>query len=47
VQIWVTVPALGIQEHHVLESVRFQPGGAHRLIVRYNAASKQFTYELN
>jgi tetratricopeptide (TPR) repeat protein len=47
VQIWVTVPALGIQEHHVLEGVRFQPGGAHRLIVRYDAASKRFTYELN
>jgi predicted Ser/Thr protein kinase/tetratricopeptide (TPR) repeat protein len=47
VTIWVTVPAQGIQEHHVMPSVRFNPGGQHRLIVRYDAASKKFSYELN
>jgi serine/threonine protein kinase/tetratricopeptide (TPR) repeat protein len=47
VQIWVTVPALNIQEHHVLSAVRFEPGRQHRLVVRYDAAAKKFTYELN
>jgi predicted Ser/Thr protein kinase/tetratricopeptide (TPR) repeat protein len=47
VNIWVTVPAQGIQEHHVLTAVRFEPGGQHRLVVRYDAAAKKFSYELN
>jgi tetratricopeptide (TPR) repeat protein len=47
VQIWITVPAAGIQEHHVLPAFRFAPGAQHRLVVRYDAASKQFNYELN
>ena len=47
VTIWVTVPALNIQEHHVMPAVRFSTGGQHRLIVRYDAATKKFTYELN
>lgn len=47
VQIWVTVPALGIQEHHVMTAFRFEPSGQHRLVVRYDAASKKFSYELN
>ena len=46
-QIWVTVPAKNIQEHHVLAGVRFEPGAAHRLIVRYDPAANKFTYELN
>ena len=46
-QIWVTVPTQQIQEHHTLSSVRLTPGGQHRLIVRYDAASKRFSYELN
>jgi serine/threonine protein kinase len=46
VNIWVTVPGLNINEHHVLQ-FRFQPGSAHRLVVRYDAASKNFSYELN
>jgi tetratricopeptide (TPR) repeat protein len=46
VNIWVTVPAQNINEHHVLQ-FRFQPGSAHRLVVRYDAASKNFSYELN
>jgi tetratricopeptide (TPR) repeat protein len=47
VQIWITVPAAGIQEHHNIPGVRFEAGGSHRLTVRYDAASKKFTYELN
>jgi serine/threonine protein kinase/tetratricopeptide (TPR) repeat protein len=47
VKVWVTVPALNIQEHHVMPAVRFQAGGQHRLIVRYDAAAKKFSYELN
>jgi hypothetical protein len=47
VNIWVTVPAMNIQEHHVMNAIRFEPGGQHRLVVRYDAAAKKFTYELN
>ncbi|MGZ5432579.1 MAG: protein kinase domain-containing protein [Thermoanaerobaculia bacterium] len=47
VQVWVTVPQLKIQEHHNIPAVRFEPGGNHRLIVRYDATAKTFTYELN
>ena len=47
VQVWVTVPAAGIQEHKVLPAVRFQSGRVHRLVVQYNAATKAFTYEVN
>jgi serine/threonine protein kinase len=47
VQIWVTVPTMQIQEHHTIPAVRFEPGGQHRLTVRYDAASKRFSYELN
>ena len=47
VQVWVTVPAENIQEHHVLEAVRFESGTAHRLIVRYDRGSRRFTYEMN
>jgi serine/threonine protein kinase len=47
VQIWVTVPTAQIQEHHTLSGVRFEPGGNHRLTVRYDPAGKKFTYELN
>jgi tetratricopeptide (TPR) repeat protein len=46
-QVWVTVPQAGIQEHHVIPAVRFQPGQTHRLVVSYNAASKSFSYEVN
>ena len=47
IQIWVTVPAQNIQEHHVLPGVRLEAGAQHKLIVRYDAASKKFSYELN
>ncbi|HEX2062722.1 MAG TPA: hypothetical protein VHK90_18415, partial [Thermoanaerobaculia bacterium] len=45
--VWVTVPAENINEHHRITAVRFEPGGQHRLIVRYDKATKKFTYELN
>jgi len=47
VQIWVTVPAASIQEHHVLPAIRFESGREYELTVRYDAASKSFSYELN
>jgi tetratricopeptide (TPR) repeat protein len=47
VQVWITVPSLKIQEHHNISGVRFEPGTSHRLIVRYNATAKTFSYELN
>ncbi|HEV7243208.1 MAG TPA: protein kinase [Thermoanaerobaculia bacterium] len=47
VQVWITVPQLKIQEHHNIPAVRFEAGGSHRLIVRYNATAKSFAYELN
>ncbi|HJQ37144.1 MAG TPA: serine/threonine-protein kinase [Thermoanaerobaculia bacterium] len=46
VDILITVPALNINEHKTLP-FRFQPGTAHRLVVRYDAGSKNFSYELN
>jgi serine/threonine protein kinase len=46
VQIWITVPGQ-VQEHHTLQAVRFNAGGARRLTVRYDAASKHFSYEMN
>lgn len=47
VQVWVMVPAQGIQEHRVLPARRFDGGAAYRLTVRYDEGSKKFTYELN
>jgi len=46
-QIWITVPAQNIQEHHNIPAVRFEPGSQHRLVVHYDAAARKFTYELN
>jgi hypothetical protein len=36
-----------VQEHHTLQAVRFNAGSSHRLTVRYDAASKHFSYEMN
>jgi predicted Ser/Thr protein kinase len=47
VQVWVSVPSLSISENHNISGARFEPGSTHRLIVRYNPATKKFTYELN
>ncbi|HEY0140248.1 MAG TPA: protein kinase [Thermoanaerobaculia bacterium] len=46
VQIWVTVPSI-IQEHHSIQAVRFNPGSSQRLSIRYDEASKRFTYDIN
>jgi serine/threonine protein kinase len=46
-QVWVSVPTQNISEHHTIPNVRFQSGGSHRLIVRYDAAAKKFSYELH
>jgi predicted Ser/Thr protein kinase/tetratricopeptide (TPR) repeat protein len=45
--VWVTVPSENIAEHHTIGAVRFVPGGQHRLVVRYDKATKRFSYELN
>jgi predicted Ser/Thr protein kinase len=47
VQVWVTVPSQKINEQHTIPGVRFDPGGTHALVIRYDAATKRFTYELN
>jgi predicted Ser/Thr protein kinase len=47
VQIWVTVPNAGVQEQHTIPAVRFLSGTTHKLTIRYDAASKRFSYELN
>ena len=46
-QIWVTVPAAGVQEHHSIPNVRLLPGGNHRLLVTYDPVTKRFAYDVN
>ena len=46
-QVWVTVPNAKVQEHELIPAIRFQAGHTLRLTVRYNAATKSFTYEVN
>lgn len=46
VEVWVVVPTLGIQEHHVLRQ-NFAPGVQHRLLVTYDAQAKRFDYQMN
>ncbi len=46
-EVWVTVPTQKITEHHRIAAFRFEPGATHRLVVRYDRASKKFSYELN
>jgi tetratricopeptide (TPR) repeat protein len=46
VQIWVTIPSSNIQEHHVLQAIRFSPGTTQQLVVRYDEGSRQFSYVL-
>jgi tetratricopeptide (TPR) repeat protein len=45
--VWVTIPAENIQEYHVIPAVRFDAGTLYRLIVRYDGASRRFSYELH
>lgn len=47
VEVLVTVPAAGVNERHTLPGVQFAPGRSYRLVVRYNATTKTFSYELN
>jgi serine/threonine protein kinase/tetratricopeptide (TPR) repeat protein len=47
VQVWVSVPDQKIAEHHVIAARRFDAGSEHRLVVRYDDASKTFSYEIN
>ena len=46
VQVWVMVPAQGIQEHKTLPARRFDGGTPHRLSIVYDQASKKFSYSL-
>ncbi|HEX7154790.1 MAG TPA: serine/threonine-protein kinase [Thermoanaerobaculia bacterium] len=46
IKVWVIVPSLKIQEHEIIPA-RLLAGGAHRLQVTYDAASKQFSYSFN
>ncbi len=47
VEVWVTVPSQGIQEHHVIPRVNLLPGSSHRLTITADAASKKFDYSIN
>jgi len=47
VQVWVTVPAAGVQEHHTIPAVRLQAGQSHRLLVTYDPVTKKFAYDVN
>jgi predicted Ser/Thr protein kinase/outer membrane protein assembly factor BamD (BamD/ComL family) len=47
IEVWVVVPSLKIQEHHVLPRVNLQPGSSHRLTITSDATSKKFDYSIN
>jgi serine/threonine-protein kinase len=47
VLVFVTVPQAGVNEQHTLPGVRLEAGNSYRLVVRYNAVTKKFLYELN
>jgi serine/threonine-protein kinase len=47
IEVWVVVPSLGIQEHHVLPRINLQPGSSHRLTITADATSKKFDYSIN
>jgi serine/threonine protein kinase len=47
VEVMITVPAASITERHTFPGASFAAGSAHRLVVRYNPTTKNFTYELN
>lgn len=42
-QVWIVVPSLNIQEHHVIQQ-NFKPASSHRLQVSYDAATRKFDY---
>ncbi|HEY8184396.1 MAG TPA: protein kinase [Thermoanaerobaculia bacterium] len=47
VDIWVVIPSLRVEEHHILPKVNFAPGSAHRLTVVFNPQNKTFNYQMN
>jgi len=47
VTVWVTVAAAGINEQHTISGARFESGRSYRLVVRFDATSKRFSYVLN
>jgi hypothetical protein len=46
VQIWITVPG-SVQEHHVIQAIRFAAGASHRLTIHYDLPTKRFSYDIN
>jgi tRNA A-37 threonylcarbamoyl transferase component Bud32/tetratricopeptide (TPR) repeat protein len=46
-EVWIVVPSLSIQDHHVFPRMNFQPGSAHRLNVSADAKTKKFEYSIN
>jgi predicted Ser/Thr protein kinase/tetratricopeptide (TPR) repeat protein len=46
-EVWVVVPSLQIQEHHIIPRVNLQPGSSHRLTITADATSKKFDYSIN
>jgi outer membrane protein assembly factor BamD (BamD/ComL family) len=47
VDIWVVIPSLNVQDHHILAKVSFAPGAARRLTVAFNPQNKTFNYQMN
>jgi serine/threonine protein kinase len=47
VVVLVTVPSAGVNVSHTFPGARFDSGRSYRLVVRYNATQKTFSYELN
>jgi hypothetical protein len=47
VDIWVVIPSLNVQDHHILPKVSFAPGAARRLTVAFNPQNKTFNYQMN
>jgi serine/threonine protein kinase len=47
VEVLVTVPGAGVNERHTIPGARFDSGRSYRLVVRFNATTKKFSYELN
>ena len=47
VEIVISVPALSLQERHVIPRQVFLPGSPRQLVVSFDKASKQFAYKLN
>ena len=45
IQVWVQGD--GLSEYHNFPRVNLQPGSAHRLVIRADAATKKFEYSLN